>query len=126
MLKRPSAGGTISVEEYRALEPESAFQARVIEYAELHGWHAVHVTPARWVAGKGLVPDATQRGFPDLLFIREVTPARPVGLIFCELKTKTGRERAGQPEWRASLLRAGVPCYLWRPSMWDEIERVLA
>lgn len=126
-MRRTSKGaGTLTVAQYKALESEASFQKRVIEYAEKHGWQVVHVTPARWVPGHGLVPDAEQRGFPDLMFLRPVDGVRrPYGLIFAELKTERGRIRQGQPEWQRALQDAGIPCFLWRPSSWGEIETVL-
>ena len=123
---RRRSSGVLTVAEYKATQTEAEFQRGVIQYARLRSWEVTHITPAKWVAGKGLIPDRAQRGFPDLLFTRAVRPGRPYGVVWAELKTETGSESDGQPEWRQRLLAAGQQAYLWRPTSWAEIERVLA
>jgi hypothetical protein len=88
---------------------EAKFQAHVIKFACRMGWTHFHVMdPFRSVAG-----------FPDLCL------ARPPRLIFAELKTETGEETAEQAKWLELFRRCDVESHLWRPSMIDEIVRIL-
>lgn len=60
-----------------------------------------------------------ESGFPDLVLVR-----RP-RVIFAELKAERGRLLDAQRDWLAALRDCSVESYLWRPSDWPEIERVL-
>jgi VRR-NUC domain len=89
---------------------ERAFQGAVLEYGELVGWRCYHTHDSR----------RSHAGYPDLTMVRGDR------LVFAELKAETGRVRPAQAEWLAALERCGaVETYLWRPSSWPEIERVL-
>jgi hypothetical protein len=57
-------------------------------------------------------------GFPDLVLTRD-------RIIFCELKSATGRLSDAQTAWAESIHRAGGNFYCWKPADWDEIERTL-
>ena len=47
-------------------------------------------------------------------------------MIFAELKTEKGKVTPDQRIWFRALLDSGkVEVYLWRPSMWDQIVRIL-
>lgn len=100
---------------------EEQFLAQVLELAEWLGWRTYHTRDSR----------GSSAGFPDL------TLARRGRLVSAELKTETGRLSPDQTEWLAELMaveqatiRANpttppVQTYLWRPSDWDAIQRVL-
>lgn len=86
------------------------------------GWIGAHFRPARkrdgtWstaVEGEGI-------GFPDWVLLR------PPRLLFVELKRETGKTTDKQNMW-LSLLRL-VPwleVYVWKPSDFEEVERVLS
>lgn len=92
-------------------QSERTFQATVVEHAQWLKWKVL----ATW--GSRHSP----AGEPDLRLIR------PPRVIFAELKTEAGLVRASQREVLALLEQCpGVETYLWRPSDWPEIERILA
>lgn len=107
-------------------QTEHEFMRHVIAYAKARDWLVYHTHIAKRSA----------EGFPDLTMVREGR------LVFAELKReKGGRVSLAQDTWLRELGRvehesavwAGaeviarpVRVYLWRPSDWPEIERVLA
>jgi len=89
---------------------EKDFQDTVVEYAHLCGWMTYHTHDSR----------RSDAGFPDLTMVRGTR------LIFAELKSQKGTIRPAQEAWLQRL--QGVPAvevYLWRPTDWDDIEKVL-
>ncbi len=99
---------------------EQAFQRQVIALARLHHWRVAHFRPARTAKGWRTPCQADAAGWPDLVL------CRPPRLLFVELKSERGRLSAEQEAWIDALTRAGQVCLLWRPSDWEEIERVLS
>jgi hypothetical protein len=93
-----------------AAMPEQEWQEQVLELAHLCGWRSWHVLDARGM----------ERGWPDL------TLARPPRLVFAELKTERGRVRPEQAATLELLRACGQEAFLWRPSDWPEVQRVLA
>lgn len=90
---------------------EAEFQDQVTQYATLFGWDWYHTRDSRHS------PD----GFPDLVMAK---PGRRV--VYAELKAEDGRPTARQLYWLDLLGKAeGAEVYLWRPSDWKVIERVL-
>ena len=102
---------------------EKDFQRQVVELAKILGWRVYHPFLSKW----------SERGFPDLTMVR----ARDRRLLFAELKREKGVVSEAQREW-IDLLGAldighdrphaddvSVEVFVWRPSDWDEIERVL-
>lgn len=113
--------------EYRALESEKGFQARVITTAEALGWRVWHAADSRRDIGGGrLVGDTRFKDFPDL-FMAHPKKAR---LIFAELKREGEEPRGGQQDVIAVLNSIGsvvndcgaVIARVWHPSDWDAIE----
>lgn len=90
-------------------QTEKQFQAQVIRYATLMGWRTYHT----WLSVKSAA------GFPDLVLVR-----RP-RLVFAELKSERGTPTDEQQAWLDDLRASGQQAFLWKPSDWDEIERVL-
>lgn len=90
---------------------EREFQATVVAAAKALGFGVYHTHRS----------DRSEPGFPDL------TLAKPGRLIFAELKRQTGRVSTYQAWWlnELSLSVRGVETYVWRPSDWPEIERIL-
>lgn len=98
---------------------EKAFQAQVIQLAELNNWMVYHPFDSR----------RSTAGYPDL------TLCRPFGkgsgathygeLIFVELKREGGRVSPAQTRWLTALSTA-ARVYVWFPHQWSEIERVLS
>lgn len=91
------------------LQPERSFQNQVLQYARLRGWRAYHTWASLHSAG----------GFPDLVLVR-----RP-RVVFAELKREDRGPTRLQAEWLDDLQASKQEVYLWRPSNWPEIERVL-
>lgn len=89
-------------------ESEKTFMWRVIRYAEEHGWHWWHVT---------LAP-MSPPGLPDLILWRD-------RIIWVELKARTGKLSKAQRDTLEQLQHARGEVYVWRPSSWRDIERVL-
>lgn len=105
-------------------QSERAFQAQVTAYARLMGWRVWHdnaTNAARRCGscGAGLHLPRNASGLPDLILVR-----RP-RLVFAELKAERGRTTLAQAAWLAELRACTQEAYLWRPSSWQEIERVL-
>ena len=93
-------------------ESEAHFQQRVIQLARYLGWglryHAYD--------SMGSAP-----GFPDWVLVNR----RLKRAILVELKSQHGRLSKDQAEWHQTLRECGEEAYIWRPSDWAEIERVL-
>jgi hypothetical protein len=70
------------------------------------------------------VGDRDAAGWPDWVFVRDED------MVIVELKAEKGRLSLAQKIWLAELecvaaVSAGVRVFVWRPSSWPEIERVL-
>lgn len=112
-------------------QTEEEFQRNVIAYAKKRDWIAYHTHRS----------ERSEMGFPDLVLVRGGR------LLFVELKReKGGRVSRAQQRWidelrhvqnaivalmeswllNAEGIEVPVAAYIWRPSDWPEIERVLA
>ena len=90
---------------------ETAFQKQVEQLASALGWNYYHTFNAyRSVAG-----------FPDLVLVSE----QQRRTVFAELKSEKGKPTKKQREWLRVLAAAGEETYLWRPSDWEDIVKVL-
>jgi hypothetical protein len=94
---------------------EKDFSQTVVDYAHKRGWLAYHSYRST----------RSEYGYPDWTFVRADR------LIFAELKTERGRLSATQRVWLFALAAMaehalGVGVYIWRPSSWPVIERLLA
>lgn len=104
-------------------QTEKEFLAQIIELAILTGWLVHHVFEQRQYARR------TDKGFPDLVLVR------PPRLLFVEAKSEKGKISPAQDEWLSKLrqcfhwheaIDSHIPeTYVWRPSDWPEIVRVL-
>lgn len=108
---------------------EKALTDRVMQFARWHDWLAYHT----WRSVH------SPAGFPDCVFVRPATySVGAVGhgsgchcqhyaprLIVAELKSSRGKTTPEQDAWLAALRAAGVPCYVWTPADWAQIEEVL-
>lgn len=124
-------GGTRIVDGetfFRETQTEREFQAAIVEEAEMRGWLVFHDEDSR----------KNRAGFPDLCMVRGGR------LVFAELKrelpakcspsmlaklTPTHEQQRWLDELTSVAHRitgASVLVYLWRPSDWPEIERVLS
>lgn len=99
--------------------PEEQFLKMVIQCARLFGWRTAHFRPCRTAQGWRTAVQGDGKGWPDLVCIRGGQ------VIIAELKSETGTLSPEQEAWLAAWRRTGTPTFEWRPSMWDEIERIL-
>ena len=102
---------------------ESEFQQQIIDYAHLNGWRVAHFRSVRIQREDGSYYYATPvqadgEGFPDLVLIR------PPRLVFAEVKV-SAKVSPKQEIWLQDLRDCGMEVYVWRPTDWAEIERVL-
>lgn len=92
---------------------EKDFMAAVIAYAKGNGWLIYHTYLSRRSAA----------GYPD------ITAVKCGVLVFAELKVGTNQPTANQKTWLEELDKCSSSCvetYLWRPSDWPEIVKVLS
>ena len=88
---------------------ERKFQGFVIDLLKLNSWDYYHTHDSR----------RSNSGFPDLACFRERS-------LFIELKTETGKLSPAQEKWQKILIAAGEKTYVFRPSDWPEIVRILS
>lgn len=101
---------TVLVRRAIAAIRERDFQQTVIDLARLRGFLVYHPFDSR----------RSEPGFPDLTIVGKGR------CLFVELKTEGGRLRKEQRVWRDALeATEGVEYFLWRPSDWEEVVRVL-
>ena len=106
---------------------ETAFTAQILELAQTFGWKTAHFRPGMTSRldrnGKSVWVTAVQgdgAGFPDLVLVRASR------LIFAELKSETGAVKKLQGGWLVALEGIkGAEVYVWKPSDWDLILRIL-
>jgi len=92
------------------VESERSWSEVIVEYAGRRGWKRYHP----------FLSVRSPRGFPD------ETLVRPPRVVFAELKSQAGRLSPAQREWLEVLAQCpGVEVYVWRPSDWPTVERVL-
>lgn len=102
-------------------ETEAEFQQKVIDLLHLHGFRVAHFRPAMTKDGRYITAVAADgAGFTDLVAVGHGH------CWFIELKTATGRLSNAQSEWATALLDCGMEYYLWRPSDWGNIVKVVS
>ena len=100
---------SIMSEPERVPISEKDFRRQVTQLAQLQGWK-VHYNWTELHSAKG---------WPDL------TLCRLSRLVFAELKSDKGKTTAEQEEWLDALRQTNVEVYLWRPTDFDNIVKVL-
>ncbi len=102
---------------------EAEFQQQVIDYAHSHGWLVAHFRSVKVQTRSGIryqTPvQADGAGFPDLVMVRE-------RIVYAELKSAKGKHTPAQERWLQVLTDADGEAYLWFPSDWSNIERLLS
>lgn len=104
----------------KPLPTESEFMCEVLQLAKLRGWRVAHFRASLNQRGKWQTAvQADGKGFPDLLLVR--------GKVFfvAELKIPPNKATAEQALWLTAFANAGVPAFVWTPSDWETIKRVL-
>ncbi len=107
-------------------QTEADFQNTVIKLAQYLGWRVAHFRGVRVQRRNGTVyyqtpVQADGAGWPDLFLAH---PGKNL-IIVAEIKSEKGRLSPEQKVWLDIFSSAGVPAYVWRPSDWEEIERIL-
>lgn len=103
---------------------EARFQKQVVDLARLLHWRVWHDnatnTPRR-CSNCGQVRHGPRNaaGLPDLILVRQPR------LIWAELKTDSGDVSPEQWSWLEDLAASGQECYIWRPSQFEQIQRIL-
>ena len=101
-----------SGEQLKSLQLEKDFQDQVCQYARLNGWTIYSVPDSR---------RASLAGYPDLTMWH----VKKRKLIFVELKREKGKTSPAQNEIIHQLRSIGSEVYVWRPSDWLEIEKII-
>ena len=93
---------------------EKVWQAEVMDMAIRHGWIAYHTFDSR----------RSEPGFPDLVLAH---PGH--GILFCELKTNSGKLTEDQEFWLQFLKVAAatgqVGTQVWRPTNLESVTDIL-
>ena len=100
------------------LNAGDGWEKTVAEYAQYNGWKVAHFRRAQTAKGWRTPVGFDGKGFVDFVMARE-------RIVYCECKTGSGRLTKEQREWRDAIVAAGGEWYLWKPSDWDEVQRVL-
>ena len=87
---------------------EKDWQKQVVDLAKILGWRVYHPFLSKW----------SEKGWPDLALVRE-------RVVYAELKRENGKVSPSQVEWIYALTAAGQEVYVWRPSDFDEVARIL-
>lgn len=116
MARKTKQLSLLSTKDAYALELEKDFQHRVTEVARIRNWSVYSIPDSR---------RATLSGFPDLVLFRR-SDGR---LIFAELKREKGRLSEPQKEILDTLREISgngrFEVYVWRPSDYEEIVKIL-
>lgn len=101
---------------------EALFMGQVTDYASMRGWRWMHIQPGLTDRGRYRTPVSGPLGpgWPDLILIRGSK------IIAAELKSEKGKLTALQARVLNDLEEALIEVHVWKPSQWEEIERVLA
>lgn len=88
---------------------ERQFMAQVQKYAKVMGWRWYHTYRS----------DRSEAGFPDLVLVR-----RP-RVVFAEIKAQRTPVTDAQRAWLEELRACGQEAYVFRPSDWKAVEKIL-
>lgn len=86
---------------------EGDFQTQVTSMARMLGWKTYHTYRST----------RSDPGFPDLVCVHP-----RLGLVFLELKTRTGKVKPEQFEWNQALVTSGERAYIVRPEHIEQLE----
>jgi len=108
---------------------EAQWQRQVVDLARLGGWRIAHFGAARTEKGWRTPVREDGAGWPDLVLVR------PPELVFAELKAEKGKTTPEQEAWLGDLQVVAewsnggvgevVQVFVWRPSDFPEVRRVL-
>jgi len=98
---------------------EDTFQNNFIDLARTLGYKVAHFRPARTEKGWRTAVSGDGAGFVDCVI------AKPGRTIFAELKSESGKLSEAQAAWILLLQSGGGEVYVWKPSDWNEMVRIL-
>jgi hypothetical protein len=99
---------------------EKDFQKQIIDLGHLYGWRIALFRPALRQSGHYSTPvGADGAGWPDLTLVKGRR------LIFAEIKAQAGVTSPDQDIWLDCLKQTGAAVFIWKPSDWDSIQKVL-
>ena len=105
---------------------EREFQQQVMELAQLSGWETYHPLTSMRGGDRYLTAASgtMAKGWPDLVLVQP----KQRRLIFAELKRERGQTTPDQERVLLVLqaLFPSVRVYVWRPSDWEQIRRILS
>jgi NADH:ubiquinone oxidoreductase subunit len=90
---------------------EKVWQSQVVGLAKTLGWRVYHPFLSKW----------SEKGYPDLTCVN----TRQQRIVFIELKTEKGKLTPSQEEWIHDLKAAGQEAYMFRPSDWEKVAKIL-
>ena len=98
--------------------------AMLVEYATLLGWRhwhdaATNAPRSCWHCGRKSTAPRNAAGWPDLVLVR-----RP-RCCLVELKREGESPTSDQQLWLDEFAACGQETYVWYPSSWPTIEKVL-
>lgn len=111
--RRVKAGRDAGVPPFLAGAGEAAFDTTIVEFAEHRGWKLTYHT---WNSQR------SEAGFPDRVFIHRGWRR----FLIVEIKDMIRQVTDEQAAWLDALHDCGIECGVWRPSDWEQIERVLS
>lgn len=82
----------------------------VLDMAAVHGIRTVHFRAAKTERGWRTPVQGDGKGWPDLVLVG------PAGVLFRELKSRSGLPTAEQEVWLGALADAGQNADVWRPA----------
>ena len=102
---------------------ERPFTNEVIRVARSYNWEVFHIHDQNSYENYRRV--ASGSGFPDLILYR-TNDQGETSMLVAELKTDASYSvvRPNQANW-LSAYEQFIPTFVWRPSDWDDIERIL-
>lgn len=100
---------------------EKEFQSQVVELAKANGWKLIHFRPGLNRRGRWSVALEGDPGWPDLFFVHE----KRRKALAMELKAEGGDPTPDQRAWANALNAAGIPAYIFWPTDFNVIQRLL-
>jgi hypothetical protein len=102
---------------------EAAFSTRVEDLLDLYKWRWCHFKTSKEQSGRWSTAMRGHKGFPDYVAVRVETSGCRV--LFIELKSEKGIVSKEQRIWIDILQASQNEVYVWRPSDFDNIAKVL-
>lgn len=113
----------MTLDQLRAAQGETPFQAGVVQEARMLKWRVLWVRPVRVQRGEHVYYETPFGGdgvgWPDLVIAREV-------VLYRELKSARGHLDPAQEAWRDVLIGAGQSWDIWKPADHERVSRELS